>query len=167
MEYEHPQYLVLREALKEPHVGAITVANATGGAVGSTFRTFHKAVVFGVTGICSAAGSGGTAVITVGRIQGAGGTASLTTYVLSPTTLAAIFAVLVVGLAVTRIHLRVQTTLIGYEIGRLKHDEARLLEERGSLKMQLAKLTTKKHLMLMTDEGGRNTKLARGTLALK
>lgn len=89
------------------------------------------------------------------------------TKALTPTTLAATLAVLMVGLAVTRIHLRVQTTLIGYEIGGLKHDEARLLEERGTLKMQLAKLTTKKHLMLMTDESGRGGKLAKGTLALK
>jgi len=89
MEYNHPQYLVIREALKEPHSGAITAAAATGALVGSTFRTFHKSVVFGVTGICSAAGSGGTGVITVGRRQAPGGTASLTTKVLSPTTLAA------------------------------------------------------------------------------
>lgn len=81
--------------------------------------------------------------------------------------LAGLAAVLMIGLSVTRIHLRVQTTLIGYEIGRLKTDEARLLEERGSLKMQFAKLTTKKHLMLMTDSDGRSAKLAKGTLALK
>ena len=73
---------------------------------------------------------------------------------LSLSTMAGAFAVLIIGLAVTRIHLRVQTTLIGYEIGGLKHEEGRLLEERGSLKMQFAKLTTKKHLMLMTEAGG-------------
>lgn len=83
------------------------------------------------------------------------------------TAAAGVAAVLMIGLAVTRIHLRVQTTLIGYEIGGLKHEEARLLEERGSLKMQFAKLTTKKHLMLMTEDAGRNAKVAKGTLALK
>ncbi len=86
---------------------------------------------------------------------------------LNLSSVAGLAAVLIIGLAVTRIHLRVQTTLIGYEIGRLKTDEARLLEERGSLKMQFAKLTTKKHLMLMTESDGRNAKLAKGTLALK
>jgi hypothetical protein len=59
----------------------------------------------------------------------------------------------VFALALARVHLRVQTTLVGYEIGRLKTDEARLLEERSGLRMQLAKLTTKKHLELMTETG--------------
>lgn len=76
-------------------------------------------------------------------------------------------AVLMIGLAVTRIHLRVQTTLIGYEIGGLKHEEANLLEERGSLKVQFAKLTTKKHLLLMTESEDPAAKHVKGTLALK
>lgn len=59
-----------------------------------------------------------------------------------------------VSAALARVHTRVQTTLTGYEIGRLKNDEARLLEERSNLRMQLAKLTTKKHLMLISDTGG-------------
>jgi hypothetical protein len=59
-----------------------------------------------------------------------------------------------VALALGRVHLRVQTTMVGYEIGRLKNDEAKLLEERSYLRMQLAKLTTKKHLELMTETGG-------------
>lgn len=54
-------------------------------------------------------------------------------------------------LALARIHLRVQTTLVGYAIADLKEHESRLLEERSLLKMQLSKLTTKKHLMLMSD----------------
>lgn len=58
---------------------------------------------------------------------------------------------LVASLAFARIHVRVQATLTGYEIGRLKDDESKLLEERAALRMQLAKLTSKKHLMLMTD----------------
>ena len=49
-------------------------------------------------------------------------------------------------LAMLRIHLRVQTTMIGYEIGHLKASEARLIENRNALKMQLAKMTTQKHL---------------------
>ena len=48
--------------------------------------------------------------------------------------------------SLTRVHLRVQTTMIGYEIGRLKDKESQLLEQRSFLKMELAKLTTKSHL---------------------
>jgi hypothetical protein len=59
-----------------------------------------------------------------------------------------------VALALGRVHLRVQTTMVGYDIGRLKTDESKLLEERSYLRMQLAKLTTKKHLELMTESGG-------------
>lgn len=89
MNYDNPTYLVLRECLKEPHAGAITAAAATGGLVGSTFRTHAKCVVFGVSAICSAAGSGGTGKLVIARMQGVGGTVSLTTYTLSNATLAA------------------------------------------------------------------------------
>lgn len=89
MRYDHPNYLIHRECLKEPHAGAITMGAATGGYAGSTFRSFAKCVVFGVSGICSAAGSGGTGKIVVARITGAGGTVSLTAYTLSNATLAA------------------------------------------------------------------------------
>lgn len=65
--------------------------------------------------------------------------------------LVAVTVALVASLAVARIHVRVQATLTGYEIGRLKKEESSILEERAALKMQLAKLTSKKHLMLMTD----------------
>ena len=51
--------------------------------------------------------------------------------------------------AFLRIHMRVQTTLIGYDIGRLKSREATLLEQKSQLQMQLAKLTSKQHLTLM------------------
>ena len=70
-----------------------------------------------------------------------------------------------VAVSVARIHVRVETTLVGYEIGHLKSEEQKLLEERSSLKMQLAKLTTQKHLQLMTDDE-RHT-ASEGTYALK
>ena len=89
MNYDHPNYLVLRECLKEPHAGAITAGAATGGLAGSTFRSFAKCVVFGISAICSAAGSGGTGKITIARVTGAGGTVSITAYTLSNATLAA------------------------------------------------------------------------------
>lgn len=89
MDYSHPQYLVLREAVKEPHTGAITAAAATGGLVGSTFRTYHKAVVFGVSAIVSAAGSGGGCKVVVARLQGVGNTVSLCALTVVDTSLAA------------------------------------------------------------------------------
>ena len=54
-------------------------------------------------------------------------------------------------LAIGRIHLRVQSTLLGYEIAELKERESKLLEDRSYLKMQLSRLTTKKHLTLMSE----------------
>lgn len=72
-----------------------------------------------------------------------------------------------VAVAVGRVHLRVHTTMLGYEIGKLKSEEGELLQQRSALKMQLAKLTTKKHLQLMT-EGTEDVDTPRdGTLALK
>ncbi len=56
-------------------------------------------------------------------------------------------------LSLARIHLRVQTTLIGYEIGQLKNEEFALLEERANKKMDLAKLTTRKHLTFVAENG--------------
>lgn len=66
----------------------------------------------------------------------------------------------VMCVAIGRIHLRVQTTLLGYDIAELKENESKLLEERSHLKMQLSKLTTKKHLVLMTEslEGSQSSK---------
>ncbi len=55
-------------------------------------------------------------------------------------------------LAVARIHVRAQTTLIGYEIGRLKASEGKTLEERSALRMQLAKVSSQKHLNQITEK---------------
>jgi len=66
--------------------------------------------------------------------------------------------------AFARVHLRVQTTMVGYEIGRLKTKEGRLLEERSELKMELARLTTKQALSLMAD-GSDSSLHQSGTLA--
>lgn len=57
-----------------------------------------------------------------------------------------IFLSIAFSLAFSRIYLRVQTTLIGYELGKLKSLEAQYLEEKSHLQMDLAKLTTKDHL---------------------
>lgn len=61
--------------------------------------------------------------------------------------LCGIFTAFVVG----RIHMCLKTTLMGYEIGKLKTTEGELLEKRSYLKMQHAKITTKRNLQLMTE----------------
>ena len=45
------------------------------------------------------------------------------------------------------IHIRIKTTLIGYEIGRLKDLEAKLLKENSLLAVELAKVKSKKWLL--------------------
>lgn len=55
--------------------------------------------------------------------------------------------VLSLCMAFGRAHLRIQTTMVGYELGKLKSEEASLLEKRSQLQMELAKLTTKKELL--------------------
>ncbi len=59
--------------------------------------------------------------------------------------------VVIFGLALLRVHLRIQTTLIGYEIGRLKNREAVMLEQRSRLQVDIAKLTNKNHLQTIVD----------------
>ena len=44
------------------------------------------------------------------------------------------------------VHVRTQSTLIGYELGLLKKREAKLLEERSRLQTEQAVVTTKKYL---------------------
>ena len=52
--------------------------------------------------------------------------------------------------ALTRSYIRIQTTLIGYELGELKMLEENMLEQRAQLQMELAKITTKEHLMMFS-----------------
>jgi len=59
------------------------------------------------------------------------------------------FAVLF-GLAFLRVHMRVQTTLIGYELGKLKQQESSLLEEKSQLQMTYAKITGKEYLSVLS-----------------
>jgi hypothetical protein len=76
----------------------------------------------------------------------------------------AMFAV-IFSLAFARVHMRVETTLIGYEIGQLKSEEAKLLENRSHLRMLHAKLTTKEHLKLMAAKN-LDSKLKNNSLAV-
>jgi len=56
-----------------------------------------------------------------------------------------LYVVVMIALSVAflRVHLRVKTTLTGYEIGRLKNMEGRLLAEKSELSVELARLTSK------------------------
>jgi len=85
MRYDHPNYLIHREQ----HCFNATAAAATGGLVGSTFRSYAKAVVFGVAGVVAAAGSGGGCKVVVARRVGVTGTVSLCALTMVDSTLAA------------------------------------------------------------------------------
>ncbi|MEI8024829.1 MAG: hypothetical protein WCI18_00640 [Pseudomonadota bacterium] len=54
--------------------------------------------------------------------------------------IALLLCFLIAGL---RIHLGVESTVVGYQLGRLKESEAALLEKRSQLLMQYSKMTTK------------------------
>lgn len=56
------------------------------------------------------------------------------------------FIILLFLVAFGRIYQRVQTTILGYELAKLKEEEAQLLEERGRLNMQYADLVSQKNL---------------------
>ena len=56
------------------------------------------------------------------------------------------WCVLLLGLALARVHFRVVTTNVAYNLGRLKEQESSLLEQRSILQADLAKLTGKKQL---------------------
>lgn len=62
-------------------------------------------------------------------------------------TLAVYLVVLLVGsYAFVRVHHRVQTILLGYEIGKLKEYESQLLKKQSLLTMELEKITNKHNL---------------------
>lgn len=56
-----------------------------------------------------------------------------------------------VAVAFVRIHIRNRTTILSYEIGRLKKRELILLERRSHLKMRLARITSKEHLQVLAE----------------
>lgn len=61
-----------------------------------------------------------------------------------------LFGVVVI-IAFARIHIRNRTTILSYEIGRLKKQELMLLERRSHLKMRLARITSKEHLQVLAN----------------
>lgn len=70
----------------------------------------------------------------------------------------AILVVLLFSVAFCRIHLRVQTTIIGYKLAQLKEQEAKLLEERGRLNMEYADLVSEKNLQRLSEVSSDKTK---------
>ena len=54
-------------------------------------------------------------------------------------------------LAFLKIHIKIETTMLGYEIGRLKNEEFLLLKKRSSLTMDLAQITTKASLSALSE----------------
>lgn len=54
--------------------------------------------------------------------------------------------------ALTQSYIRTQTTILGYEVGRLKTQEIELLKKRSLLTMEIAKLTTKESLLSLLQQ---------------
>ena len=65
----------------------------------------------------------------------------------------AILATLFV-VASLKAYVRIQTTLIAYRIGQFKQMESELLESQSTLKMELAKISTKQNLLQTTNGQG-------------
>lgn len=82
-----------------------------------------------------------------------------------PSGFLAILVVLFVG-ATLRVHFRNQTTLVGYKLGQMKNQERELLETRNQLRLQLAKMTTKEHLSMISASLSKSLP-AEGTVAAR
>ena len=54
------------------------------------------------------------------------------------------------SLGLAQVYIRVESTLIGYELGKLKQEELSLLEKRSELQMTLSKLNSKQHLQFIS-----------------
>ena len=53
-------------------------------------------------------------------------------------------------LSFVKVYIRTQTTLVGYDLGELKEQEADLLEQLSRKKMSLAAISTKSNLKKLT-----------------
>ena len=49
-------------------------------------------------------------------------------------------------MASLKAYIKIQTTIIGYRIGQKKQIESELLENQSTLRMELARITTRQHL---------------------
>lgn len=64
------------------------------------------------------------------------------------------WCVLLLTVALIRVHFRVVTTNVAYHLGQLKTSESTLLERRAALQADWAKLTGKRQLQILSDEPG-------------
>mgnify|MGYP005864398101 CR=1 FL=1 len=70
-------------------------------------------------------------------------------------------------LAILKLHICTQMTILGYNIGELKNKETYLLEQQNLLKIELAKITSKETLIMMAIKSDQNeTKSKNNTVAL-
>ena len=60
--------------------------------------------------------------------------------------LAILWTLILSAAAFARVHFRSITTGVAYDLGKLKTEEGKLLEERSALQGDLARMTTKKRL---------------------
>ena len=60
-------------------------------------------------------------------------------------------AVFCLSIAFIKVHIKVESTLMGYKLGELKKTELALLEEQSRLKMQLSSITSKSQLEFLSD----------------
>ena len=63
---------------------------------------------------------------------------------------------IVLVLSLFTAYMRIQSTLVGYKIGDLKDDESRYLDQVSGLRMELAKLTSKKNLTILASREAGN-----------
>lgn len=62
------------------------------------------------------------------------------------------WCLLLLVIALVRVHFRVVTTNVAYHLGQLKTSESTLLERRAALQADWAKLTGKRQLQMLSDE---------------
>lgn len=107
MRYDHPQFTTIREALVTRYLGT-TMAAANAVLVPSTFKTYYKAVVLGVSVKALAAGSGGGfSAIKVAKASSAS----------SQTLKDTIFSLTVAAAALTSVNFTSPITIDGYAQG--------------------------------------------------
>jgi hypothetical protein len=75
-----------------------------------------------------------------------------------PFVVLAVFGV-ILAFSFLRVYLRLQTTLLAYELGDLKERENSLIDSRSKLQVELAKLTSQSQLLLLSHEPKRGNTL--------
>ncbi|MCX6117924.1 MAG: hypothetical protein NT027_10305 [Proteobacteria bacterium] len=63
---------------------------------------------------------------------------------------AIVWSAILLLLALARVHFRVVTTNVAYNLGKLKGEESNLLEQRSVLQAEFAKISNKKNLQTLS-----------------